>query len=126
MCPINTERLDIQADSDQEELETKRGASGKEKAADRRNRERVEQADASDQKVVCKYLPPIEEFLPSNIPGPDDHFVPPAWLMEAIQEALESDPQHRRPLQSSSACPRKPFVTIQNSSRLATSTWRSS
>jgi hypothetical protein len=92
MRPVDIECYDIQADSDHENLEMERGASGKEKIADRRNRNRVEQADATDQKIVCKYLPPIEEFLPSKIPGPDDKFVPPAWLMRAVEEVLASDP----------------------------------
>ena len=53
---------------------------------------RVERADASDHRLTSKYLPAeASEFLPDPIPGPDDGFIPPAWLMEAIQEVVEAE-----------------------------------
>jgi hypothetical protein len=56
------------------------------KAADRRNQDRVERVNTSDQKLISKYLPmTVDEFLPSKIPGPGDAFRPPAWLMEAVK-----------------------------------------
>jgi hypothetical protein len=37
-------------------------------------------------------LPPtIEEFLPGEIPGPDDNFNPPPWLMQAVEEVAAAD-----------------------------------
>ena len=86
---------DIQADSDQDEpLGTPADTepSKSEKIAIRRNRERVERADAIDQKLLSKYLPETaNDFLPNTIPGPDDNFTPPAWLMIAIKEVLQSE-----------------------------------
>jgi hypothetical protein len=84
---------DIQAESDGEEMVGPAIASTKqEKISERRNRERVEHADAVDQKLLSKYLPAtIDEFLPNKIPGPDDSFTPPAWLMRAIEEVMVTD-----------------------------------
>jgi hypothetical protein len=54
-----------------------------------RNRERVERADAMDQKLLSKYLPATaHDFLSNTIPGPDDAFTPPAWLMTAITDVM--------------------------------------
>jgi hypothetical protein len=90
---VDIDPLDIQADSDQEDLERGNGMiTTTQKVGDRRNRDRVERADATDQKLLSKYLPAtIDEFLPNKIPGPDDSFVPPAWLMQAIEEVLETE-----------------------------------
>jgi hypothetical protein len=65
--------------------------SKKEKIATGRNRERVERADTIDQELLSKYLPATaNDFLPTTIPGPDDSFIPPAWLMTAIKDVLRS------------------------------------
>lgn len=49
-------------------------------------------ANATYQTLTSKHLPrSIDEFLPSAIPGPDDNFVPPAWLMEAIEEVAAAE-----------------------------------
>jgi hypothetical protein len=46
--------------------------------------------DAIDQKLLSKNLPnKMEEFLPNTIPGPNDRFTPPTWLMKAIEEVME-------------------------------------
>ena len=52
----------------------------------------MDKADEVDRNLFSKrYLPEtIDEFLPSAIPGPDDSFVPPAWLMKAIKEVAKS------------------------------------
>jgi hypothetical protein len=86
---------DIQAESNEEGTVGPEKASTKqERVAERRNRERVERADAVDQKLLSKYLPPTPaEFLPNKIPGPDDSFTPPAWLMGAIEEVMVAEVQ---------------------------------
>ena len=62
------------------------------RVADRRNLARVSKADGVDQKLLSKYLPAtIDEFFFSVIPGPDDSFVPPAWLMQAIETVAASE-----------------------------------
>jgi hypothetical protein len=65
------------------------------KIADRRNLDRVDKADEMDRSLLSKYYLPdsIDEFLPNVIPGPDDSFVPPAWLMKAIEEVAASEVQ---------------------------------
>jgi hypothetical protein len=73
---------DIQAGSDQDKpplTPANAEPSKKEKIAIRRNRERVERANAIDQKLLSKYLPATaNDFLPTTIPGPDNAFIPPA------------------------------------------------
>jgi hypothetical protein len=63
------------------------------KLSDQRNLKRVDKADEIDLNLLSKYNLPdsIDEFLPSVIPGPDDSFVPPAWLMQAIEEVAASE-----------------------------------
>jgi hypothetical protein len=81
---------------DQEELlaPVEKEPSETEKIAARRNRERIERADAIDQKLLSKYLPAtMNEFLPNTIPGPDDNFSPSPWLMEAIKLVMASEVQ---------------------------------
>jgi hypothetical protein len=63
------------------------------KVANRRNLERVDKANEIDQNFLSKHCLPgsIDEFLPNVIPGQDKSFVPPAWLMQAVKEAAESE-----------------------------------
>jgi hypothetical protein len=59
---------------------------------DRRNRDRAERANATDQKLTSKCTPSsIDKFLPDKVPGPDDAFTPPAWLMEAVEEIAKTE-----------------------------------
>jgi hypothetical protein len=54
--------------------------------AERRNKERVKVRDKMDGETICKYLPQdIDDILGPGIQGDDDYFVPPDWLMEAIE-----------------------------------------
>jgi hypothetical protein len=60
--------------------------------AERRSLQRVSKADATDQTLLSKHLPAtIYEFLPNTVPGPNDNFVPPAWLMQATEEIAVSE-----------------------------------
>ena len=89
---VGIDELDIGgADSDEEDQRPKeREETTKETTATRRNRDRVDQANVTDQRLTSKYLPKIDEFLPNTIPGPDDAFIPPPWLMEAIEEVAKA------------------------------------
>jgi hypothetical protein len=87
-------RSDVEAKEEDEvadETETDKTT----KLADRRNLKRVDKADEIDRSLLSKYYLPesIDEFLPNVIPGPDDSFVPPAWLMKAVQEVAASEVQ---------------------------------
>jgi hypothetical protein len=78
-------------DQDEPFLTPAKEPSKTKKIAIQQNRERVERADAIDQQLLSKYLPATaDEFLPETIPGPDDAFTPPAWLMLAIEEVMLS------------------------------------
>ena len=79
--------LDVdELDSDADDRAPAGETSERETVSARRNRERVNQANAADRKLTSKYLPfDITEFLPNTIPGPDDAFTPPDWLMDAIE-----------------------------------------
>jgi hypothetical protein len=73
-----TEQLD-KVDSDNEELVPAEQEMEQEQAADQRNQDRAEQANAADQKLTCECLPSTSDFfLPKKTPGPEDTFVPPA------------------------------------------------
>ena len=83
-------KSDIEAESESEVTDGKE-RDGLTKIAERRNLKRVSEADACDHRLLSKYLPAtIDEFLPPVITGPDDSFVPPAWLMQAIKEVAAS------------------------------------
>jgi hypothetical protein len=82
---------DIEAEPDPEPTDGKE-RDGLTKVAERRNLKRVSDADAIDHRLLSKYLPEtINEFLPNVITGPDDSFVPPAWLMQAIEQVAASE-----------------------------------
>ena len=82
---------DLEA-KDEDEVKDTTDADKPAKLVDWRNLKRVDKADEVDRNLLSKcYLPEtIYEFLPSVIPGPDDSFVPPAWLMKAIEEVAKS------------------------------------
>jgi hypothetical protein len=82
----------IEADSDEEDFRPIVEATKRETVADKRNRDRVEKANVSDQKLASKYLPcSVDAFLPNTIPGPDDTFIPPPWLMKAVSEVATTE-----------------------------------
>jgi hypothetical protein len=84
--------LDVEEiESDEDNIAPAGDTTEQETASARRNRDRVDQANATDQKLTSKYLPfDIDEFLPNAIPGPDDSFTPPDWLMEAIEAVAKT------------------------------------
>ena len=72
-------------DSDADDRAPAGETSERETVSARRNRDRVNQANAADRKLTSKHLPfDVNEFLPNTIPGPDDAFMPPDWLMDQI------------------------------------------
>jgi hypothetical protein len=84
-------KTDIEAEPDPEPTDGKE-RDGLTKVAERRNLKRVSDADATDHRLLSKYLPAtINEFLPNVVTGPDDSFVPPAWLMQAIEQVAASE-----------------------------------
>ena len=84
-------KTDIHAQSEDDEPKTDKKKDEPTRVADRRNLARVSKADGVDQRLLSKYLPAtIEEFSLSVIPGPDDSFIPPPWLMQAIEEVAVS------------------------------------
>jgi hypothetical protein len=84
--------LDVEEiESDEDNIAPAGDTMERETASGRRNRDRVDQANATDQKLTSKHLPfDIDEFLPNAIPGHDDLFTPPAWLMEAIKAVAKT------------------------------------
>jgi hypothetical protein len=83
---VGLDALENDNDSEDEDLRPEGEETEKERVAVKRNRDRVEKANATDHKLTSKYLPKTaDEFLPNKIPGPDDTFTPPDWLMEAIE-----------------------------------------
>jgi hypothetical protein len=69
-------------------------ASPQQKAASRRNDEQLDAA-----VIISKYLlARPNSFITATITGPDDHFTPPRWLMEAIRAvASASVPTPKKP-----------------------------
>jgi hypothetical protein len=90
---VKVRRSDVEAEKEDEVAnEIKIETDKPTKLADQRNLERVDKADEIDRSLLSKYHLPesIDEFLPNVVPGPDDSFVPPAWLMQEIEEVAES------------------------------------
>jgi hypothetical protein len=81
-----------------------RGKSAKsrtEKASESRNQRRTVEKDSNDERTLSKYLPiDISDVIGGPIEGPDDVFVPPEWLMEAIKN-LYNTPTITRPTHQS-------------------------
>jgi hypothetical protein len=69
-------------------------AAGNQALSDLRNQERLEQANKKDSKLIGKYLPlSVSSLFSEVVQGPDDSFVPPSWLLEAVREvALAETP----------------------------------
>jgi hypothetical protein len=80
-------RSDVEADKE-DEVADEADTDKVTKVADQRNLKRVDKADELDLNLLSKHHLPesIDDFLPSVVPGPDDSFDPPAWLMQAIEE----------------------------------------
>jgi hypothetical protein len=84
-------RVDEDSDPD-DDLEPPSELPEAEKIADRRNLDRIERANLSDQNLLSKYLPAsVHDFLLNSIPGPDDNFSPNPYLLNAIRKITESD-----------------------------------
>jgi hypothetical protein len=65
--------------------------TGQQVLNERRNAARTRDRDERDSEHLSKYLPCSPEFVFSDIvEGPDDAFIPPSWLIEAIQEVATS------------------------------------
>jgi hypothetical protein len=65
--------------------------SSAERASDRRNLFRVEQANVHDETLLGKYLPAdIDVIFPEILEGPDDSFEAPKWLFQAIQSVAKT------------------------------------
>jgi hypothetical protein len=84
---VRARRSDLEA-KDKDEVKDTTEADKPTKLADQRNLKRVDKANEVNQSLLSEcYLPEtIDEFLPNVTPGPDDSFVPPAWLMKAAEE----------------------------------------
>lgn len=53
---------------------------------DTRNQARIDARNQSDKTIVCKYLPAdLNLVFGEPVGGPDDNFIPPAWLLSAIE-----------------------------------------
>jgi hypothetical protein len=51
----------------------------------------VTERDKADKTLLSKYLPKnLECLFKEQLQGPDDYFVPPDWLLEAILEVADS------------------------------------
>ena len=51
----------------------------------KRNLTRIDEANQRDAETIGKYLPSsASEIFHSVVPGPDDYFTPPPWLLQAI------------------------------------------
>ena len=77
--------------SDDESSDDKQ-KSNTERVSDRRNIERVDLANSQDASLLGKYLPPsIDAFLPGTLHGPDDSFIAPDWLFQAVKSVAKAD-----------------------------------
>jgi hypothetical protein len=93
--PLLTEKGGDKSDDESEDDVTEfRGRPTKsrtEKASDTRNQRRTVEKDTTDERTLSKYLPAdITDAIGGSINGPDDAFVPPEWLMEAIENVYNT------------------------------------
>jgi hypothetical protein len=44
----------------------------------------LNKAKQKDKEIISKYLNP-SSFITATVTGPDDYFVPPSWLMRAVE-----------------------------------------
>jgi hypothetical protein len=81
------QRSDVEADKE-DEVADEANTDKVTKVADQRNLKRVDKANELDLNLLSKHHLPesIDDFLPRVVPGPDDSFDPPAWLMQATEE----------------------------------------
>jgi hypothetical protein len=83
-------KIDENSDPD-EDQEPSNAMTDLERVANRRNLDRIERANISNQQLLSKYLPSsVDDFLPNRIPGPDDSFTPGPELLKAIQTVFEA------------------------------------
>jgi hypothetical protein len=89
---IGNDNWGINQDSDTDDDPTPTATMTEpERIADRRNLDRIDRANLSDQQLLCKYLPSsVTQFLPSSIPGPDDNFSPSPAFLQAIRTVFEA------------------------------------
>jgi hypothetical protein len=93
--PLLSEKGGDKSEDDSEGDITKfRGRTAKsrtEKASDSRNRRRTVEKDTNDERTLSKYIPNnISDVIGGPIDGPDDAFVPPKGLMEAIKDVYNT------------------------------------
>jgi hypothetical protein len=85
---------DKSEDESEDDITEFRGRTAKsrtEKASDTRNRRRTVEKDTNDERTLSKYLPnDISDVIGGPTDGPDDAFVPPEWLMEAIKDVYNT------------------------------------
>jgi hypothetical protein len=80
------DRSEDESEDDITEVQGRPAKSRTEKASDTRNRPQTVEKDTTDERTLSKYLPTdISDVIGGPIEGPDDAFVPPEWLMEAIK-----------------------------------------
>jgi hypothetical protein len=84
--------LDVkEIESDKDNIAPAGDTTEQETVSAQRDQDRADQANATDQKLTSKHLSfDIDEFLPNTIPGPDDGFTLPDWLMEAIEAVAKA------------------------------------
>jgi hypothetical protein len=88
--PLLSEKVgDTSEDESEDDIMEFRGRAAKfrtEKASDTRKQRRTVEKDTNDERTLIKYSPNnISDVIGGPIEGPDDVFVPPKWLMEAIK-----------------------------------------
>jgi hypothetical protein len=60
--------------------------------AEARNSERLDMANRKDAHLIGKYLPsPALSLFLEVVQGPDDYFVPPSWLLDAVTDVAASE-----------------------------------
>jgi hypothetical protein len=85
---------DKSEDESEDDITEFRGRTAKsrtEKAPDTRDQRRTVEKYTNDERTLSKYLPnDISDVIGGPIEGPDDVFVPPEWLMEAIENVYNT------------------------------------
>jgi hypothetical protein len=82
---------DDESDNDVRDMTRTPTKSRTEKASETRNRRQIVERDTTDKRTLSKYLPTdITDVIGGALSGPDDVFVPPTWLLKAIENVYNT------------------------------------
>jgi hypothetical protein len=106
--PLFQTRVKIKTDSESNPSDPTKESCGKplfpnpgvdspqKRISHKRNDGRLNKATQKDEEIISKYLNP-SSFITATVTGPDGYFVPPSWLMRAIDNVAKETVETPKP-----------------------------